>query len=259
VTKPENRHDRSYAVGRWLPLALILGLMVLVYATGVHRQVTLQNIAENLTSLRDFIDHNRVQAVLIYAGIYTLAVALSFPAASVLTVIGGLLFGWVTGAIATVFAATTGATIIFLAAKTSFEKVMTRKSGPLLTKIRKGFTDNAFSYLLFLRFVPVFPFWLVNLASALARISIKTFVLATFIGVIPLTAVYSFVGASLNGVIEVRRAAYETCLAKAGSTPCTFDLSLSDALTPKLILAIAALGLAALVPVIVKKYRGSQP
>ncbi len=256
LANPVGEYDPSSSVKRWLPLAVIVCLMILVYATGLHKQLTLQNIAENRENLRDYIEHHWLKAILLYTAVYTLAVAVSLPAASILTVTGGLLFGWIAGGITTVFAATLGATIIFLAAKTSLEKVLTRKSGPLLTKIRNGFAENAFNYLLFLRFVPLFPFWLVNLASALARIPLKTFVSATFLGIIPITFVISFLGSSLDSVIEAHRAAYQACVAQGGIN-CTFDLAISHIVTPRMLVALASLGLVALIPVIVKKFKGT--
>ena len=175
------------AAKRWIPLAVIVCLMVAAYILGLHEHLNLQNIAAHREELRLFIADNWPLALLIYAAVYVVAAALSFPAAGFLTVIGGLLFGWLVGAIATTFAATTGATIIFLAARTSLEKVLARKSGPLLGKIREGFARDAFNYLLFLRLVPLFPFWLVNIAAALAHLPLKTFVSATFFGIIPVT------------------------------------------------------------------------
>ena len=228
-------------------------LMIGAYAFGLQEHLTLQNIAANREDLRSFIANNWALALLIYAAVYMVAVALSFPAAGLLTVIGGLLFGWLAGAIATVFAATTGATIIFLVAKTSLEKVLARKSGPLMTRIRAGFAQDAFNYLLFIRFVPLFPFWLVNIAAALAHLRLKTFVSATFLGIIPITIVFSFVGASLDSVIDAQRLAYEECLAQNGAAACHFDLSVSHLVTPQILIALGALGVVALAPVIIKK------
>jgi uncharacterized membrane protein YdjX (TVP38/TMEM64 family) len=255
VPDPASDQDSSRSLSRWIPLALIICLMIAAYAFGLQKHLNLQEIAANREVLRDYIAHNWILAVLIYAAVYATAVALSFPAAGLLTVIGGLLFGWFTGAVTTVFSATLGATIIFLAAKTSLEKILSRKSGPLLTRVRDGFAQNAFSYLLFLRFVPLFPFWLVNIASALARIKLRTFITATFIGIIPITLVFSFVGASLDDIIESQRAAYEACKAQAGALPCHFDISLKHVVTPQILLALACLGVVALVPVLVKKLR----
>ena len=238
-----------------IPLALIACLMVVAYAFGLHKYLSLQSIATNREELRQFIADNWSLALLIYAAVYMVAVALSFPAAGLLTVIGGLLFGWLAGAITTVFAATTGATIIFLAARTSLEKVLARKSGPLLSKIREGFAQDAFNYLLFLRLVPLFPFWLVNIASALAHLRLKTFVPATFLGIIPITIAFSFVGASLDSVIDAQRVAYDACLVQGGGANCTFDFSAGRLITPQVLIALAALGIMALIPVALKRFK----
>jgi len=254
--EPAVSQEALPAKRRWIPLAVIVCLMIVVYAFGLHEQLSLQSIAAHREELRQFIADNWVLALLIYAVVYVIAVALSFPAAGFLTVIGGLLFGWLAGAITTIFAATTGATIIFLAARTSLEKVLERKSGPLLNKIREGFARDAFSYLLFLRLVPLFPFWLVNIASALAHLRLKTFVLATFLGIIPITIAFSFVGASFDSVIDAQKAAHEACLAQDGPAACPFDFSVGHLLTPQVLIALAALGLMALLPIGLKRWRG---
>jgi uncharacterized membrane protein YdjX (TVP38/TMEM64 family) len=256
VPNPASDQETSRSLKRWIPLVAIICVVVAAYVLSHYKDAVFQNIAANRANLQDYITHNWLKAILIYALVYATAVAFSFPAAGLITVIGGLLFGWLAGAIATVVAATTGATLIFLAAKTSFEKVLSRKSGPMLTRVRDGFAENAFSYLLFLRLVPLFPFWLVNIAAALARIKLSTFIPATFIGIIPITLVFSFVGSSLDGIIESQRAAYDVCMAGASHLHCRFDISLRHIVTPQILLALACLGVLALTPVIVKKLRG---
>ena len=124
-----------------------------------------------------------------------------------------------------------------------------------MNSIRDGFARDAFNYLLFLRLVPLFPFWLVNIASALAHLSLKTFVSATFLGIIPITIAFSFVGASFDSVIDAQKAAHETCLAQGGSAACPFDLSFDRLLTPQVLIALAALGILALLPVAMKRWR----
>jgi uncharacterized membrane protein YdjX (TVP38/TMEM64 family) len=242
-------------VKRWLPLALIACFMVVAYVVGVHEQLSLQNIAENREMLRNFILHNWFPALLIYGLVYACAVALSVPGATLLTIVGGLLFGWLAGALAAIIAATTGATVIFLAAKTSFEKILTQKAGGLVNKIRDGFAQDAFSYLLFLRLTPVFPFWLVNIAAALAHVRLRTFVGATLLGIIPAAFVFSFVGSGLDSIIDSQKSAYDACLAQNGEASCNLDLSLSRLVTPQLLWILAALGVAALIPVAARRLR----
>jgi len=255
VPDPASDQNTSRNVSRWIPLGLILCLMITAYAMGLQEHLNLQDIAANRAMLRAQIHQHWVLAVLIYAAVYAAAVALSFPAAGFITVVGGLLFGWVTGAATTIFAATLGATIIFLAAKTSLEKLLARKSGQLLTKVRDGFSENAFNYLLFLRLVPLFPFWLVNIAAALSHIKLGTFVLATFFGIIPITLVFSFVGASLDATLDLQQEAHDACVMQNGPLQCPFDLALKHIVTPQMLIALACLGLLALLPVVYKKWR----
>ena len=240
---------------RWLPLALIACLMAAAYAVGLHEQLSLQNIAKNRGVLRDLIARNWFPALLVYGLVYAGAVALSVPGATLLTVVGGLLFGWLAGSLAAIIAATAGATVIFLAAKTSFEKILTRKAGVLLSRIQDGFARDAFSYLLFLRLAPVVPFWLVNIAAALAHVRLRTFVSATVLGIIPATFAFSFVGSGLDSLIDSETSAYEACLAYSGDAPCSFDLSLSRLVTPHILWALAALGVAALLPIAARRRR----
>ena len=241
---------------RWLPVAVIICLMAVAYGLGAHEKISLQSIALNREELRQFIADNWLLALLIYGLVYACAVALSIPGAALLTIMGGLLFGWFTGAIAAIIAATAGATIIFLAARTSFEEALTRKAGSLVNKIRDGFARDAFNYLLFLRLTPVFPFWLVNIAAALAQVRLKTFVSATLLGIIPAAFAFSFAGSGLDSIIDAQMAAYEACLARGDAGPCTFDLRASRLVTPQILVALAALGVVALLPVGLKRWRG---
>jgi uncharacterized membrane protein YdjX (TVP38/TMEM64 family) len=238
---------------RWLPLILVGCLMLAAYGFGVHEQISLQSIAANREELRHFIADNWLLALLIYVLVYVCAIALSIPGATLLTIVGGLLFGWLTGAIAAIMAATAGATIIFLAARTSLEEALTRKAGSLVNKIQEGFARDAFNYLLFLRLTPVFPFWLVNIAAALAQVRLKTFVGATILGIIPAGFALSFVGSGLDSLIDSQKLAFDACLAENPAAPCSFDLSVSRVITPQILLALAVLGIAALIPVLAKR------
>ncbi|MGI9404077.1 MAG: TVP38/TMEM64 family protein, partial [Hyphomicrobium sp.] len=146
---------------RWAPLIAIVLLMALAFVMGWHKHISFKTIGTNYQVLKDFIDANFIVAILIYMAIYIAMVALSLPGGLVLTVTGGLLFGWFAGAVGTVIGATIGATIIFLIAKSSLGEALADKAGAWLGKLRDGFNENALSYLLFLRLVPAFPFWLV--------------------------------------------------------------------------------------------------
>lgn len=237
-------------VRRWAPLAVIVLLMILAFSQGVHKHLTLSSLIMERQNLADLVNQNLLFTVLGYVVLYAIAVALSFPGASLLTIAGGFLFGWAVGGFATVFGATVGAAILFIIAKSSFGEVLTRRAGPFMTRLAEGFRRDAFNYLLFLRLTPVFPFWLVNIAPALFQMPLGSYVLATFVGIIPGTFAFAFIGSGLDSVIEAQEAANPGCAA-AG----TCAVEVSALVTPQLLFAFFALGIASLIPVLLKRLR----
>ena len=233
--------------------------MALVFGMGWHKYLSFKTIGLNYDWLKGFIAEHFVAALLIYVLIYIAVVALSLPGGLIMTLAGGLLFGWQVGAPVTVIAATIGATLLFLIAKTSFGETLSVKAGPSLASLRDGFKENALSYLLFLRLVPAFPFVVVNLAPALLGVPLKTYVLGTFLGIIPGTTAFSVAGAGLGSVVEAQNKIYQQCLAAAPANPetsCPYSIDTSALVTKELLAAFALLGVVALIPIVLKRLRG---
>lgn len=239
-------------VRRLVPLAAVAVLAVIAYCVFGRDGLSLGALIRHRTAIDAFVTGHGLLAVLAYIGIYVLVVALSVPGAIFLTVSGGFLFGLMVGAAAAVVGATIGATIIFLVARTAVGEPLLRRAGPRAVKLAQGFRDDAFSYLLFLRLVPAFPFFLVNLVPAFAGVRLLPFVTATALGVIPGSAVYALAGTGLDSVIAAEKHAYDACLAAAGAN-CQPTFDPMDILTPQLLGALVALGLLALVPVAVRR------
>lgn len=223
---------------RFLPLAAIALAMVLFFALDLQRFLSFDALRDNRDDLQAFVAENAVAAVLLYIAIYMVAVALSLPGGLVLTVTGGFLFGNLFGTLWAVIGATVGATGIFLAARTALGDSLRRKAGPALKRMEDGFRKDAFNYLLFLRLVPVFPFFVVNLVPAFLGVSTHTFVIATLIGIIPGTFVFAQVGRGLDSVLAT------------GGEP-----DISTILTADVLVALAALAVLAILPVLVKRLR----
>lgn len=232
---------RTGRLGRFAPLAAILAAIALFFILGLDEWISFRTLSENRDELQAFVDRNYLLAVLAFVAIYAAATALSVPGATILTVSGGFLFGSILGTVWAVIGATIGATLVFLAARTAFSDLLRRKAGGWVRRMEEGFRENAFSYLLFLRLVPVFPFFIVNLVPAFLGVRLGTYVLATFIGIIPGGFVYAQVGQGLDSIFA------------AGGMP-----DLSDVLTWDVVLAMAGLGLLALLPVAVRKLRGNR-
>ena len=185
---------------RLAPLVVVIVVSVGVIAFGWHRQISFEQVARHHEALSAFIAMHELQAVAAYVALYIVAAALSIPAGFYLTVIGGILFGAILGGAAALVGATTGAICIFLIARSAVGEYFVRRAGPLAEKLAQGFRADAFSYLLFLRLVPIFPFWVVNLVAALAGARLATFAAATVLGITPPTFIFAFFGAGLDSV-----------------------------------------------------------
>jgi len=220
---------------RLLPLVVLAIVAIGVFASGLHNYLTFDSLREHRGTLLGLVEHNAVLSGLLFVATYALATALSIPGGVVLTITGGFMFGTLLGGLLVVTGATTGAAAIFLIAKTSLGNILKSKAGPWLQRMEDGFGANALSYLLFLRLVPIFPFWLVNLVPAFLGVGLGTFVIGTFFGIIPGSLVFASVGNGLGAVFD------------QGGTP---DLGII--FKPSIIGPILALGGLALVPILYK-------
>ncbi len=228
---------------RYLPIVIIAAGLALGYAMGWQRFFTLTYLSESSETLKAHVAGYPVLAPVIFFVTYTLAVAFSFPAASILTIFGGFLFGWFYGGLMVAFAATVGATMLFLAARSAFGDVLRKKVSGRAARLAEGFEDNAFGYLLVLRLAPVFPFFVINIAPALFNVPVRAYVVATFLGILPGTFAYAWLGQGVDSVLEAARA--------AGTEP-----SVGDLVTTEITLAFFFLALVAIIPTIVRSVRG---
>lgn len=241
--------------GRLLPLTILVVLTVAMLYFFGRGAVSLQTLADHRAAVDAFVAAHRILAIAAYVLLYIAVVALSLPGATFMTLAGGFLFGVVLGASAAVIGATLGATVIFLVARTVLGEPLLRRVGPKATKLAEGFREDAFSYLLFLRLVPAFPFFLVNLVPAFAGVRLLPFVAATALGVIPAALAYAFAGTGLDSVIAAQKSAYDACVA-AGRADCQLTFDTRNIMTPELLGVLVALGLLALLPVAVRRLGG---
>lgn len=245
-----------------MPLAAILLAAATAWYSGLTGYLSLESIAHHRGMLMAEVAERYGVALAIYGFVYVAVVALSLPGGVFLTILGGFLFGWLVAGFATVFFATVGATLLFLIARTAVGETLAARAGPFIEKLRAGFQEDAISYLLFLRLVPVFPFWAVNLAPALLGMRLVPYSAATFVGIIPGTFAFAFAGAGLDSIIEAQERSYRDCLAQtvAGTSqnPCTFTLDPGSLLTREIITAFVALGIVALIPVVLKRIKAKK-
>ena len=241
----DTRFSRRLPLSRRRLALIALAVAVVALVIWLLRDTfTFETLRANRETLLAWRDANYVVAAAGYMALYVVVIALSLPGGAVMTLTGGFLFGLVAGTTMTVLAATTGATLIFLAAKAGFGDALHRRltaqgSDGVFKRLEAGLRENAFNYLLMIRLVPAFPFWLINLAPAMLGIRLRTYVAATFLGIIPGTAVYSWVGAGLGEVFA------------RGEEP---DLSLI--FDPVILGPILGLAVLSVLPVVIRKLRG---
>jgi uncharacterized membrane protein YdjX (TVP38/TMEM64 family) len=223
---------------RLIAPVILVALIALFWALGLGDRLTWSNLARNQAALNDWIAAHPWLAPCLFVAIYIASVTLSLPQAGLLTMIGGLLFGTVSGGGMAVIGATVGAICLFLIARSAFAAPMASRGGAALGRLRQELSQNGFSYLLAIRLVPVVPFWLVNLAAALCGMRLAQFAVATAIGIVPATFITASIGSGIGDVLS------------RGQTP-SFGLLLSwPVLGP--LLALAALSL---LPVLWRKWR----
>lgn len=223
---------------RWLPLALLGSVIAGIFAFGLNDYLNLETLRENRAALKALVEAHAAVASIGFVLIYAVVVAASLPGATVMTLAGGFLFGVWLGTALNVVGATVGATLLFLVARSAVGDGLRERAGPFVKRMEEGFRRDAFNYLLFLRLVPVFPFWVVNLVPAFLGMRLIPYVIATLIGIIPGGVVYTAFGAGLGDLFD------------AGA-----EANLKDVFTPTIILALVGLGVLALVPIAVRRWR----
>jgi uncharacterized membrane protein YdjX (TVP38/TMEM64 family) len=226
--------QQIFSARRLVPLGLLVAAWIVFMLAGGYHYLTFAALAANRNWLCSLVQHWGFLAAFGYIAIYAVLVALSVPGAAVLTIAGGFLFGSWIGAVCAVIGATLGATALFLAAGAGLGG-LAQRAGRFVGKLEAGFRADAFNYLLVLRLVPIFPFWLVNLVPALVGVRLSTFVLATFLGIIPGSFVYASLGNGLGSVLE--------------------EPDLTIVFEPRVLLPIIGLALLALIPVGYKRWR----
>ena len=232
ITPAANQRESSSSNLGKISIAISIGLAIgAFFYFDLGRFLSLTALKDNRDSLLAFTEANFAAAVGIFIIAYAIATGLSLPGAVILTLAGGFLFGAVFATLFVNIGATTGATLAFLTARYLLRDTIEQKFGKWLGPFQEGFAKNAFSYLLTLRLIPLFPFFVVNLVSGLTRVNVGTYVAATAIGIIPGSFVYAYAGRQL-GTIN----------------------SLKEIASPNVVGAFVLLGLLALVPVVYKKY-----
>lgn len=221
---------------RLLPFFILIILILIVYLTDIHQQLTLENIRHKQVALKAFVQKHAILSPLIFLGIYIVSVCLVIPDSTILILISGLIFPLPLAVIYCVFSETVGAIIFFAIFQSAFGDAFFQRERPLLNKMRKKFRDHSASYLLFLRLSHIFPFWLINIIAAYFKVSYKTFIWTAIVGILPLTYVLAEAGRNLSHLFAKN-----------------VHLSLADIFNTEIKILLFIVGLLALLPIAIKK------
>lgn len=207
-----------------LVLVAVVAAFFIAKSYGLTDYLTLDYLKSNLNEFKSYAENNLVLTVGVFMGVYILATALSLPGATILTLAGGAIFGFTKGLIVVSFASTIGATLAFLMARLFLRDYVQSKFGDKLKSFNDGVKRDGAFYLLTLRLIPIFPFFLINMVMGLTPIKTLTYFFTSQIGMLPGTAAYVYAGLSISQID-----------------------SLSGIVSPQMLLAFAGLGLVPLI------------
>lgn len=216
--------------------ALLIGAF---FAFDLNQFVSYEGLAQNEAALKRAVADNPLLTAAAYVAIYITAVAFSLPGALWLSLAGGLMFGTLQGGLLIVVSATLGAGCLFLAARYVIGDALRARAGPALQKFEASFNRDAASYMLVLRLLPIFPFFIVNLGAALVGVRFPIFMVTTFFGIMPGTFVFASIGNGISVVLQ------------AGERP---DLSVMS--KPEIALPIVGLAVLSLAPMVWRRIKG---
>ncbi|MCC0808268.1 TVP38/TMEM64 family protein [Methylobacterium sp. W2] len=246
MTRPSNGSLRRTL--RWLPILALVAISLGILISGASHLLSLDRLLAYRAWLIEAVAEDRVRAMGIACLVYIGCVIVSVPASLVLTILSGFLFGATTGAGIALVSATTGAAIVFCIGRGPVSELLLNRAGPRLGRLAAGFRDDAFGYILVLRLLPIFPFWMTNLAPAAFGVPLRTFVLATFLGLAPGAFAYAAAGSVIEDVVAANEAAKAACLASGGGA-CDEALSLRSLVTVKTLAGLGGLAAFALLSI----------
>lgn len=222
---------------RYIPILIILTLLLIFYFTGVLDYLSFEQIKKNRDWLKEGVQAHPYIAPLLYIIFYIIITTLSVPVDVFLAMLGGFLFPQPYCTIFACIGAAIGANFLFLATRTAFGNFLKERASPFIIKIESGFQENASYYLLFLRLVPIFPFWLVNITPAFLGIPFSTFAWTTILGIIPAAFAFTEAGTGLGEIFDSGQ-----------------QITMNTILNHEMKIALVALGAFALIPVIIKSF-----
>lgn len=242
----------------WLPIGINLVLITAIYVTDFHKTLTIEMVALRFGAAQTYLSFDgSAWSLVLFIVVHILVAALSIPILSLLTVVSCIFLGVIYGTVVSIIGATLGASIAFLMFRAAAADLLRHERTQAVAQIAERARPSAFNYLLFLRLVPIFPFWLTNLTAAFFCTRLRTFALSTLIGITPGVIAFAFFASALREAMLTQE---EACsVAKRSDCALNFSaLDFRDAITPQIFVLLSALGVLALIPVAWHRMRKTQ-
>ena len=211
-----------------LLVALLIVCLIAIRVSGIGSYLSVESLKVHKEAIHAYLDPHPFVSPLLYILIYIIAVAMSIPGATVLTLAGGLLFGTIKTAICVNIGATIGAALVFLITRYLLGDWLQKRYVTQLERFNGEIAGHGLNYLLTVRFIPIFPFFLINILAGLTRVRLSTFIWTTSVGILPGDLVYSYAGSQIDTITSTR-----------------------DILSPNILVALVLLALLSVSPIIV--------
>jgi uncharacterized membrane protein YdjX (TVP38/TMEM64 family) len=223
---------------RFGPAILIVVLVIAAFASGLTRHLSLHELRDRRDLLQGLVHTHPILSVAAYVGVYAVVITLCLPAAMVMTLSGGFLFGPWIGGLAASIGCTLGGVVVFLVCRTAAGDVLRRRAGPQVAQIEDEVRRDAFFYIVSLRLFPIMPYWLATLALGFIELPLSTYLIASYVGIVPISFVYAGLGSSLSAIFARHEHADFHMVAQ-----------------PQVFLPLLGLAILSIIPVVVRRYR----
>lgn len=216
---------------RRIAVLFFIFLLVCIWAIGAD-VFSFDNVQEHRAMLLAFVDQNYVLSLIVFTLTYGFSAAVAFPLGGIFVLLAGFLYGPVLGTLIAVVVGTLGNLVAFLLVRGLLHDWVERRFGERLAPIEREIAEHPASYLLFLRFMPVVPYMVINAGAALVRVPLSTYIWTSLLGLLPGAIIFAFAGRELGRIT-----------------------STGDVVTPSFILTLILLALLSFVPLVYKKMR----
>lgn len=195
--------EKKYYV-RFTVIVLFVAFVIWLHYAGIKKYITFEQLKAHSERLNELVESHYTLVALSYVGIYIAAVAISLPAAFLFTIAGGFLFGTVLGTLYSVIGSTLGAMLAFWIVRYGVGDFIQNRYASSLASFNRSVERHGAAFLVFIHYMAFVPFFLINILAGMTTITSWTFFWTTFVGLVPISFIYAFVGSRLQEITRLQ-------------------------------------------------------